>query len=69
MRSVILFVIITMAFAATVQAGEPEPGQLNFTAGGGINWISGEALLVLAGPFIVLPTAWIAWRMIRKSYG
>jgi sodium/pantothenate symporter len=37
--------------------------------GGGINWISGEALLVLAGPCVVLPTAWIAWRMIRKSYG
>jgi sodium/pantothenate symporter len=38
-------------------------------AGGGINWISGEALLVLAGPCVVLPTAWVAWRMIRKSYG
>lgn len=37
--------------------------------GGGINWLSGEALLVLAGPVVVLPTAWIAWRMIRKSYG
>ena len=39
------------------------------TAGGGINWFSGESLLVLAGPVVVLPTAWIAWRMIRKSYG
>jgi len=39
------------------------------TAGGGINWLSGEAVLVLAGPVVVLPTAWIAWRMIRKSYG
>jgi len=38
-------------------------------AGGGINWLSGESLLVLAGPLVVLPTAWIAWRMIRKSYG
>ena len=38
-------------------------------AGGGINWLSGEALLVLAGPIVVLPSAWIAWRMIRKSYG
>jgi Na+/proline symporter len=38
-------------------------------AGGGINWLSGEALLVLAGPVVVLPSAWIAWRMIRKSYG
>ncbi len=34
-----------------------------------INWLSGESLLVLAGPVVVLPTAWIAWRMIRKSYG
>ena len=39
------------------------------SAGGGINWMSGEALLVLSGPIVVLPTAWIAWRMIRKSYG
>ena len=38
-------------------------------AGGGINWLSGEALLVLASPVVVLPTAFIAWRMIRKSYG
>ena len=37
--------------------------------GGGINWLSGEAMLVLSGPIVVLPTAWIAWRMIRKSYG
>ena len=37
--------------------------------GGGINWLSGESLLVLAGPVVVLPTAWIAWRMIRNSYG
>ena len=39
------------------------------SAGGGINWLSGEALLVLSGPIVVLPTAWLAWRMIRKSYG
>jgi len=32
------------------------------TAGGGINWLGGESLLVLAGPVVVLPTAWIAWR-------
>jgi sodium/pantothenate symporter len=38
-------------------------------AGGGIDWLSGEALLVLASPVVVLPTAFIAWRMIRKSYG
>jgi hypothetical protein len=38
-------------------------------ANGGIDWFSGEALLLLAGPVVVLPTAWIAWRMIRKSYG
>ncbi|NOR20889.1 MAG: sodium:solute symporter family protein, partial [Xanthomonadales bacterium] len=39
------------------------------SAGGGINWLSGESLLVLAGPVVVLPSAWIAWLMIRKSYG
>jgi len=39
------------------------------SASGGINWLTGESLLVLAGPIVVLPTAWIAWRMIRKSYG
>ena len=38
-------------------------------AGGGINWLSGESLLVLAGPVVVLPSAWIAWLIIRKSYG
>lgn len=38
-------------------------------AGGGIDWLSGESLLVLAHPVVVLPSAWIAWRMIRKSYG
>ncbi len=37
--------------------------------GGGIDWLSGESLLVLAHLLVVLPTAWIAWRMIRKSYG
>jgi len=39
------------------------------TAGGGINWLSGESLLVLAGPVVVLPSAWFAWLMIRKCYG
>ncbi len=39
------------------------------SAGGGISWLTGEALMVLSGPFVVLPTAWLAWRMIRKSYG
>ena len=50
-----------------VQPYQEATGALS--AGGGINWISGEALLVLAGPLVVLPTAWIAWRMIKKSYG
>jgi Na+/proline symporter len=50
-----------------VQPYQEATGSL--TAGGGINWLSGESLLVLAGPVVVLPTAWIAWRMIRKSYG
>lgn len=50
-----------------VQPYQEITGTLN--AGGGINWLSGESVLVLAGPLVVLPTAWIAWRMIRKSYG
>ena len=54
-------------FTIYVQPYQAVTGTLN--AGGGINWFSGEALLVLAGPVVVLPTAWIAWRMIRKSYG
>ena len=38
-------------------------------ASGGINWLSGESLLVLCAPCVVVPTAWIAWRMIKKTYG
>lgn len=38
-------------------------------ADGGIDWTTGESLLVLGGPTVVLPTAWIAWRMIKKTYG
>jgi Na+/proline symporter len=50
-----------------VQPYQEATGTLS--TGGSINWLSGEALLVLAGPIVVLPTAVIAWRMIRKSYG
>ena len=25
--------------------------------------------LLIVGPLVVLPTAWIAWRMIKKPYG
>ena len=50
-----------------VQPYQESTGTLG--AGGGINWWTGESLLVLADPIVVLPTAWIAWRMIRKSYG
>lgn len=39
------------------------------TPGGGIDLLTGEAVLVLCSPVIVVPTAIIAWRMIRKSYG
>jgi sodium/pantothenate symporter len=31
--------------------------------------VSLVVVLVLAGPVVVQPTTWIAWRMIRKSYG
>jgi len=54
-------------FTIYVQPYQEVTGTLS--AGGRINWLSGEALLVLSGPIVVLPTAWIAWRMIRKSYG
>ncbi len=40
-------------------------GQTSFTH---TDDLSGEALLVVAGPVVVLPTAWIAWRTIHKSY-
>ncbi len=54
-------------FTIYVQPYQEVTGTLS--AGGRINWLSGESLLVLSGPIVVLPTAWIAWRMIRKSYG
>jgi len=39
------------------------------TAAGGIDVFAGESILVLVHPIVVIPTAIIAWRMIRKSYG
>ena len=57
------FILITVY----VQPYQEITGTLS--AGGSINWSSGESMLVLAGPVVVLPTALIAWRMIRKSYG
>jgi hypothetical protein len=50
-----------------VQPYQEATGTLS--AGVNINWLCGEALLVLAGPIVVLPTALVAWRMIKKSYG
>jgi hypothetical protein len=57
----------TILLTIYVQPYQEATGTLS--AGGTSNWLSGEALLVLAGPTVVLPTAVIAWRMIRKSYG
>ena len=57
------FILITVY----VQPYQEITGTLS--AAGNINWLSGESLLVLAGPVVVVPTAWIAWRMIRRSYG
>lgn len=57
------FILITVY----VQPYQEITGTLG--TGGHINWLSGEAILVLAGPMVVVPTAWIAWRMIHKSYG
>jgi len=59
--------ICIMLMTIYVQPYQEITGSL--AAGGGINWLSGESLLVLAGPVVVLPSAWIAWLMIRKSYG
>ena len=42
MRNLIVFVILALAVAATVQAAEPQAGQLSVTAGGGINMPSGD---------------------------
>ena len=61
--SVIMCIILLSIY---VQPYQEVTGTL--TAGGNINWLSGEALLVLAGPVVVLPSAWIAWQVIRKSY-
>jgi Na+/proline symporter len=60
-------VICVFLITIYVQPYQEITGSLR--ADGGINWLSGEALLVLAGPLVVLPSAWISWRMIRKSYG
>ena len=57
----------TILMTIYVQPYQEATGTLG--SGGGINWLSTESLLVLATPVVVLPTAWIAWRMIRKSYG
>jgi sodium/pantothenate symporter len=62
--SLTMFVILTRIYLRPYQEAT---GTL--AAGGGINWLSGESLLVLGGPMVVVPTAWIAWRMINKTYG
>ena len=62
--SVTMFVILVRIYLRPYQEAT---GTL--AASGGINWSSGESLLVLGGPLVVVPTAWIAWRMIRKTYG
>ncbi len=61
---------VTMCFillAIYVRPYQEATGAL--TAAGGIDLLSGEAVLVLVHPIVVIPTAIIAWRMIRKSYG
>lgn len=62
--SLTMFVILVRIYLRPYQEAT---GTL--TASGGIDWSSGESLLVLGGPIVVVPTAWIAWRMIRKTYG
>jgi sodium/pantothenate symporter len=62
--SVTMFVILVRIYLRPYQEAT---GTL--AASGGIDWSSGESLLVLGGPLVVVPTAWIAWRMIKKTYG
>jgi hypothetical protein len=62
--SLTMFVILVRIYLRPYQEAT---GTL--AASGGINWLSGESLLVLGGPLVVVPTAWIAWRMIKKTYG
>ncbi|MCH7833785.1 MAG: sodium:solute symporter family protein [Proteobacteria bacterium] len=64
-----VYQVIMCAVLLTVYVRPYQEATGTLSAVGGINWWSGESLLVLAGPVVVLPTAWIAWRMIRKSYG
>ena len=61
--------LATCIFLLTIYVQPYQEITGSLAAGGGINWFSGESLLVIAGPLVVLPSAWIAWRMIRKSYG
>jgi len=64
-----VYQVIMCSVLLTIYVRPYQEATGTLSAVGGINWWSGEALLVLAGPIVVLPTAWIAWRMIRKSYG
>jgi len=61
--------VTVSVFLMTIYVKPYQQATGSLAVGGGINWLSGESLLVLAGPLVVLPSAWIAWRMIRKSYG
>jgi len=62
--SVTMFVILVRIYLRPYQDAT---GTL--AASGGIDWTTGEALLLLGGPMVVVPTAWIAWRMINKTHG
>ena len=61
--SITMFVVLVRIYLRPYQEAT---GTL--AASGGINWFSGEGLLVLGGPLVVVPTAWIAWRMINETY-
>lgn len=64
-----VYSVVMCIILLTVYVQPYQEATATLSANGSINWLSGESLLVLAGPIVVLPTAWIAWRMIRKSYG
>ena len=64
-----VYQVIMCAVLLTIYVRPYQEATGTLSAVGGINWWTGESLLVMSGPVVVLPTAWIAWRMIRKSYG
>jgi sodium/pantothenate symporter len=62
-----IYSISMCAILLTIYVRPYQQATGKLAAGGGIDWLSGESLLVLSSPLVVVPTAWIAWRMISKK--